>query len=87
MLSLGQSKPWKDAMEVMDGQRKMDASALMEYFSPLHEWLKEQNKGHSVGWKEECPDIKKDKKGNSASPLTSFSLLTLTLSAIIFALL
>ena len=33
MLALGASKPWPDALEVMTGQRQMDASALLEYFA------------------------------------------------------
>ncbi|XP_073969369.1 angiotensin-converting enzyme-like [Rhodnius prolixus] len=53
MLQMGSSKPWPEAMEVVTGQRKMDASALMQYFKPLYDWLKEENKrnGVFVGWK------------------------------------
>ena len=50
MLEMGQSKPWPDALEVMTGQREMDASAIREYFAPLEKWLKEQNQGKPVGW-------------------------------------
>jgi peptidyl-dipeptidase A len=50
MLEMGQSKPWPDALEVMTGQREMDASAIREYFAPLEEWLKQQNQGKPVGW-------------------------------------
>jgi len=52
MLSMGQSKPWPDALEVLTGERRMDASALAEYFAPLKTWLDEQNKakGYVVGW-------------------------------------
>ena len=50
MLSLGQSKPWPDALELMTGQRQMDASAIVDYFAPLKVWLDEQNKGKPVGW-------------------------------------
>jgi peptidyl-dipeptidase A len=28
----------------------MDASAILEYFAPLREWLKEQNRGQKCGW-------------------------------------
>ncbi|XP_067685542.1 uncharacterized protein [Haliotis asinina] len=60
MLSMGSSKPWQEAMEVMTGQRKMDASALMEYFQPLTTWLEEQNAlsatADDPGWTEICPD-------------------------------
>jgi peptidyl-dipeptidase A len=50
MLALGASKPWPDALEAMTGQRRMDGSALLEYFAPLRAWLEEQNRGRSCGW-------------------------------------
>ncbi|XP_055641474.1 angiotensin-converting enzyme-like [Toxorhynchites rutilus septentrionalis] len=52
MLSLGASKPWPDAMEVLTGERKMNADAILEYFKPLHDWLVGENKrlGAHVGW-------------------------------------
>lgn len=57
MLQLGSSKPWQDAMEQITGQRNMSAKALMNYFQPLVDWLKEQNKetDEEIGWGEECP--------------------------------
>ena len=52
MLSMGQSKPWPDELEVLTGQKEMDATALADYFAPLKAWLDEQNKknGYPVGW-------------------------------------
>jgi peptidyl-dipeptidase A len=50
MLELGQSKPWPAALKVMTGSDKADASAIVEYFQPLLDWLKEQNKGEKEGW-------------------------------------
>ncbi|HTC41727.1 MAG TPA: M2 family metallopeptidase [Candidatus Acidoferrales bacterium] len=52
MLSLGQSKPWPDALEALTGEKQMDASALADYFAPLKTWLDEQNKknNYPVGW-------------------------------------
>jgi peptidyl-dipeptidase A len=50
MLAMGQSKPWPDALEVLTGQRQMDASAILEYFAPLQKWLDQQNQGQKVGW-------------------------------------
>jgi peptidyl-dipeptidase A len=52
MLSMGRSKPWPEALEVLTGQREMDATALADYFAPLKTWLDEQNKknGYAVGW-------------------------------------
>jgi len=50
MLALGSSKPWPDALEALTGQRQMDATAILDYFAPLHAWLKEQNAGQECGW-------------------------------------
>lgn len=52
MLQMGSSKPWPDAMEVLTGQREMDASGVLEYFAPLYEWLQTENArtGEYIGW-------------------------------------
>jgi peptidyl-dipeptidase A len=50
MLSLGATKPWPDALEAISGERHADASALLEYFSPLREWLSAETKELSCGW-------------------------------------
>jgi peptidyl-dipeptidase A len=50
MLAMGESRPWPDALEVLTGQRQMDATAILDYFAPLKKWLDEQNAGHKVGW-------------------------------------
>ena len=50
MLELGASKPWPETLKVMTGSDKADASAIVEYFQPLIDWLKEQNKGEKEGW-------------------------------------
>ncbi len=50
MLKMGASRPWPEALEVLTGQREMDASAMADYFAPLKKWLDEQNKGKAVGW-------------------------------------
>jgi peptidyl-dipeptidase A len=50
MLALGQSRPWPEALKAMTGTDKADASAIVEYFQPLMDWLKEQNKGQQEGW-------------------------------------
>ena len=50
MLALGASQPWPDALEAITGQRKMDASAILDYFAPLQAWLNEQNQGRICGW-------------------------------------
>ena len=42
MLEMGQSKPWPDALEALTGERKMDATAILDYFAPLKTWLDQQ---------------------------------------------
>jgi peptidyl-dipeptidase A len=43
MLSMGQSKPWPDALQVFTGSREMSGRALVAYFAPLKTWLDQQN--------------------------------------------
>jgi peptidyl-dipeptidase A len=50
MLKLGRSRPWADALETLTGERKMDATAIIDYYKPLTDWLTEQNKGETCGW-------------------------------------
>jgi peptidyl-dipeptidase A len=50
MLAMGASKPWPDALEALTGERRMDASAMADYFAPLKTWLDEQNRGKPSGW-------------------------------------
>ena len=50
MLEMGGSRPWPEALEVATGQRQMDATAMIDYFRPLKNWLDEQNEGQSCGW-------------------------------------
>ncbi|KAM4701859.1 angiotensin-converting enzyme 2 [Discoglossus pictus] len=44
MLELGKSQPWTLALENIAGVTKMDANPLLNYFEPLYEWLKQNNK-------------------------------------------
>jgi len=50
MLSMGESRPWPDALEALTGSKQMDASAILDYFAPLDRWLDEQLKGTKTGW-------------------------------------
>ena len=50
MLEMGASRPWPEALEAGTGQKRMDATAIVDYFAPLKKWLDEQNKGKPVGW-------------------------------------
>jgi peptidyl-dipeptidase A len=50
MLSMGQSRPWPEALEALTGTKQMDATAILDYFEPLSRWLDDQLKGAAVGW-------------------------------------
>ncbi len=50
MQMMGLLKPWPEALKVMTGSDKADASAIVEYFQPLIDGLKERNKGDKEGW-------------------------------------
>lgn len=52
MLTMGKSLPWPDELEALTGEKQMDATAILDYFAPLKQWLDEQNKlnGVQVGW-------------------------------------
>ncbi len=39
LLSLGASEPWPEILLEFTGSDKVDASAILEYFQPLDEWL------------------------------------------------
>lgn len=49
LLKVGSSKPWPEVMKELTGQSKMDATAILDYFKPLQQWLEEQNKGEEKG--------------------------------------
>ena len=49
-LEMGASRPWPDALEALTGQRQMDATAIVDYFRPLLDWLEQQNRGKQCGW-------------------------------------
>ncbi len=55
MLAAGASRPWQDTLRRFAGTDHMDASALLEYFAPLREWLAQENEGRSCGWAEPGP--------------------------------
>lgn len=50
MLEMGSSRPWPEALETVAGSKEMDASAVLDYFAPLAEWLERENEGRNCGW-------------------------------------
>lgn len=50
MLSLGSSRPWREALAAFNGERELSADPLLEYFAPLRPFLKQQTRGRPCGW-------------------------------------
>lgn len=50
----GSSLSWQEVLQKVTNTTKMDAAPLMEYFSPVITWLKEQNakNNETLGWPE-----------------------------------
>ncbi len=67
MLENGASQPWQKTMAELTGSETMDASALLEYFSPLQQWLQQQNEGQSCGWQVPAP-VTAAAAGTTAKP-------------------
>lgn len=44
MLETGQAQPWQQTLKEMTGTDHLDAQPMLDYFAPLYQWLKEQNK-------------------------------------------
>ncbi len=49
MLAMGASRDWPEALEAIAGERRMEATGLLEYFAPLQRWLDDQNHALGVG--------------------------------------
>lgn len=50
MMARGASQPWQDTLASAIGSRDFDAAAMLEYFAPLEQWLREENSGRQCGW-------------------------------------
>ena len=50
MLAHGASQPWQATLKELTGSEQIDGGAVLEYFAPLQEWLKQQNAGKQCGW-------------------------------------
>ena len=50
MLEMGSSRPWPEALKALTGEDRMDATAILDYFAPLKQWLDQQNQGRKIGF-------------------------------------
>ncbi len=48
MLAMGASRPWPDALAAVSGERKADASAMLEYFEPLSRVARRPDQGRGL---------------------------------------
>jgi hypothetical protein len=71
----------------MTGTRNMSALPLVEYFTPLVDWLKEQNNGENIGWSESCPTNIPLPTTNNVPPFVSSFGCFLILASILIDLL
>ena len=62
ILKLGKSVSWQDAISLLtDGKRdRFTADPIVEYFKPLHDWLRKYNEENNVtvGWKQDNLTVK-----------------------------
>uniref|UniRef100_A0AC35GUI2 Angiotensin-converting enzyme n=1 Tax=Panagrolaimus sp. PS1159 TaxID=55785 RepID=A0AC35GUI2_9BILA len=75
----GSEFDWLDALEVITGSRKLDATPMLLYYEPLHNWLLTANKKDNayIGWdgtgklftKEELPMLQNAESGSDALPV------------------
>lgn len=70
MLELGRSKSWTWALEEISGDTRMDSQPLLNYFSKLYEWLKEENQKNNrqPGWKAALDPCKCSRPENVTAP-------------------
>ena len=47
LMAPGASRPWREVLKETTG-RELDAKAMVEYFEPLYQWLKQQNQGRTA---------------------------------------
>ena len=52
MLQMGSSKPWAEILKGLTGESRLESKAMLDFFEPLHKWLKMENlaRGYPVGW-------------------------------------
>ncbi len=52
MLELGSSKLWPEALKSLTGESQLEPQAMLDFFEPLHRWLKMENlaRGYPVDW-------------------------------------
>src|SRR5687767_5248811 len=46
LMAPGASRPWREVLKETTGQ-ELNAQAMVQYFAPLYNWLREQNKGRT----------------------------------------
>lgn len=55
IMKWGQAKDWRAVLQETTGE-DLNAGAMMEYFEPLHQWLKQANTGRDHALPEQAPE-------------------------------
>ena len=66
LMAPGASRPWRALLRETTG-RDLDARAMLEYFRPLAEWLREQNRGRTHALPERPPAVPAPREGDPSS--------------------
>lgn len=77
-MALGASVHWSEALEQLTGETELNATALLEYFEPLHRFLREANGDLEA----EAASVA-DNGASSATTLTTTTTLALILLLIL----
>lgn len=46
---MGSSKHWREALEILTGEKNLNAGTMVEYFKPLYDYLREENSNNGDG--------------------------------------
>ena len=49
LLSLGATRDWREVLRESTGE-EVSTKAMLDYFEPLVEFLREENAGREIGW-------------------------------------
>ncbi|XP_045596886.2 angiotensin-converting enzyme [Procambarus clarkii] len=87
VLSLGKSRPWREALSVLTSGRtnKLDVKPILDYFAPLLTWLQSQNRDEFIGWRE-SEAIVQPVRTSSNSMITGIVLGTVALLLVLVAI-
>lgn len=87
LLQAGLSKPWRETLNATIGTDELDASAVLDYFKPLADYLDKQIEDASgdVGWVSTFEDWYEEPPGDNTVPIIVGSVLGAVIVVVIVA--